>query len=411
MSDAESRRERLKQQLRSEITQAKVSSTTVVTEPPAATLRLASNSSLGSNPAVPAPSPRNRTDSPLGGKARSQLFIQQFSGSGAVSCMHGQSEPIKERPASPRRLGSTLTAAAASVVTAPPVSARVRRHTPPAPVVPTESHDLYGHVLMSNQPHHKRIIFPAERVHAANPITHDKLWTQRPLADGTRFVPSKRLVPQPCADSTLPENPITPRSGRRVFAQEPHIEGCGMSVKQDPREVPPHRVDKFHSLVAPYREFRSDGTHEPNDGPSNRGLLGFAPTGRRSIDVGHAGNITEHKDGGWGFTDRDKRGPAKVEGRTEAQPFQTVLYRQTPETAPPKEATFRPSLVVMSGPPSFQAPPPPPRSNSPTLRYNSDRWTSDLFHVGPAPVNPSPVRRGRSPGIYSPLRGQSPATR
>ena len=147
-----------------------------------------------------------------------------------------------------------------------------------------------------------------------------------------------------------------------------------------------------------------------------KGLLGYRHTGKDvSAKPPDTKYLLDHKDSGWEKDDPDANhrppssGPRLVHGRSHVSVTPWALHKHAATEV--HEYKFRPSVVPMAGPPVFVPPPPPARlgrpADSPNRgRAHIDRGHHDIFGVGTAPVAPrrTDSPRGRSRGLYSPLR-------
>jgi hypothetical protein len=350
---------------------------------------------------------RTRGDSPSG--KRSAAFMRNVYGNSVGTCI--KQDPVnmvsRPTPASPHRIASPSRTDSHALV-----YGKQRRASSELPVpasVDNVESSLAGKIIRRSGDHHKNIIFPQEATGKVEK-SNGRLWISKPLSNGDRHAQSKKLFDE--KGTSIETRPETPTSGRRVLHQKQNLDGAGANVTSSPsRTNLRSRIDQFHTLQAPYRETDGPRAKVSAEGPRlNTGLMGLGASGKQKRTVDNStDNLLDFQDKGWkGVHDIPlNRGPQLVAGKSHTS-YQTInLAEHT--AAEVNEKPFRPSTVVMNGPPSF-VPEPMRRRASPSARkFDNAQFNSDIHNNAPVAATriESPVRRGRSPGKFSPLRQSS----
>jgi hypothetical protein len=352
---------------------------------------------------------------------RSDSFNKNFHSTAAVSCIRNVPTRV-EYTASPQRGPSSPARKSRA---SSPVSQAAKAVLP---VTASAESDVLtvkraGPIARSALYHHPGIVLPAE---ASQSESHNKLWLRKPLADGTRHAQTKRLFPERRSDSPLrgigpaasdvSEEPSQHRrtdspGGRRRIDVSDNLSGPSATVvREQPAPVTgrkhEHRSDS--PRVAPY--FENAAERDPNSQRRDAGLLGYGPTGKAHFVKPDDHPHLLDDDNGKTGPEPVSRGVRLVGGKSHRSLNMLALHEHAKEEVRDREEAFRPSIMVMQGPPPFVPPPLPPRTNSPR-RGAARMGDNDIFHTQPAVPQASsttPLHIGRGIGRYSPARQDRP---
>lgn len=370
-------------------------------------------SMIPDNSCAPEPTiPSARTGSPL---RKSDSFYRMFHSTGAIAAIRGDAPMLATQSTS---ANSSVRRGSDCAVLSPSAT------NPQQPLGPSNDSAVGSR---SRTPERSSSVGGIRRHGHANMTTEERdtrgCWLAKPLSDGSRYTKTKRMFTaqsqwggvgsgggggrdsparsgsrEPAARD---ESPI--RAGRRVFTPREGIVGSSCTVVAAEKPHVPHRVQHFHHTDPPFRTADTP----PLEGGVFTGLMGIGPSGRRHIPSGDTAELLWHTESSW-RNDPHRRGPQLVAGYSHKSVETTNLAAYTAEQL--NEKKFRPSVVVMHGPPPFR-PQSPARGRSPSRGVGAPR-DSDIFPVGGIPNVPFPHMEmpvmSRSIGSFSPLRQKPP---